>query len=150
MGLIYVNPEGPGGNPDPLAAAQDVRETFLRMGMNDEETVALIAGGHTFGKTHGAHPDDKQGPDPEASPLQEQGLGWKQGYGDGRGGNDTVGSGLEVTYGDFTRPGGTTSSSTSCSRTSGAVRVGRRREAVAPEGQRRRRHGADGAGIRAP
>ena len=98
MGLIYVNPEGPGGNPDPLAAAQDVRETFLRMGMNDEETVALIAGGHTFGKTHGAHPDDKQGPDPEASPLEEQGLGWKQGYGDGRGGNDTVGSGLEVTW----------------------------------------------------
>ncbi|HJB63250.1 MAG TPA: catalase/peroxidase HPI [Candidatus Microbacterium pullistercoris] len=98
MGLIYVNPEGPGGNPDPLLAAQDTRETFARMGMNDEETVALIAGGHTFGKTHGAHPDDRQGPDPEASPLEQQGLGWKQGYGDGRGGNDTVGSGLEVTW----------------------------------------------------
>src|SRR5690606_7394174 len=79
-------------------AAKDIRDTFGRMGMNDEETVALIAGGHTFGKTHGAHPDDKQGPDPEAAPLEQQGLGWKQGYGDGRGGNDTVGSGLEVTW----------------------------------------------------
>jgi catalase-peroxidase len=98
MGLIYVNPEGPDGNPDPLAAAQDIRETFMRMGMDDEETVALIAGGHTFGKTHGAHADDRQGPDPEASPLEQQGLGWKQGYGDGKGGNDTVGSGLEVTW----------------------------------------------------
>ncbi len=98
MGLIYVNPEGPAGHPDPLLAAKDIRDTFGRMGMNDEETVALIAGGHTFGKTHGAHPDDKQGPDPEAAPLEQQGLGWKQGYGDGRGGNDTVGSGLEVTW----------------------------------------------------
>jgi len=97
MGLIYVNPEGPEGVPDPIAAARDIRETFGRMAMNDEETVALIAGGHTFGKTHGAHPDDKLGPDPEASPLEDQGLGWKNGYGTGHG-VDTVTSGLEVTW----------------------------------------------------
>lgn len=97
MGLIYVNPEGPEGNPDPIAAARDIRETFGRMAMNDEETVALIAGGHTFGKTHGAHPDDKLGPDPEASPLENQGFGWKNGYGTGHGA-DTVTSGLEVTW----------------------------------------------------
>ncbi|MCM0619105.1 catalase/peroxidase HPI [Nocardioides bruguierae] len=97
MGLIYVNPEGPEGVPDPLAAARDIRETFGRMAMNDEETVALIAGGHTFGKTHGAHADDKMGPDPEASPLENQGLGWKNGYGTGKG-VDTVTSGLEVTW----------------------------------------------------
>ncbi|MGC0269889.1 peroxidase family protein [Glutamicibacter soli] len=82
---IYVNPEGPDGNPDPLASAIDIRETFRRMGMNDEETVALIAGGHTFGKTHGAHADDKIGPDPEAAPLEMQGLGWKNGHGTGKG-----------------------------------------------------------------
>lgn len=97
MGLIYVNPEGPNGSPDPLASARDIRETFRRMGMDDEETVALIVGGHTFGKTHGAHVDDKVGPDPEAAPLEAQGLGWKNGHGTGHGA-DTVSSGLEVTW----------------------------------------------------
>jgi catalase-peroxidase len=97
MGLIYVNPQGPNGNPDPLAAARDIRETFRRMAMNDEETVALIAGGHTFGKTHGAGPEDHVGPDPEAAPLEQQGLGWKSTYGTGKGG-DAITSGLEVTW----------------------------------------------------
>ncbi|KOG31116.1 catalase/peroxidase HPI [Streptomyces resistomycificus] len=97
MGLIYVNPEGPNGNPDPLAAARDIRETFRRMAMNDEETVALIAGGHTFGKTHGAGPADNVGNDPEAASLEEQGLGWKSTYGTGKGG-DAITSGLEVTW----------------------------------------------------
>jgi len=97
MGLIYVNPEGPGGNPDPVAAAKDIRETFRRMGMNDYETVALIAGGHTFGKCHGAGPASHLGPEPEAAPIEEQGLGWKSSFGTGKGG-DTITSGLEVTW----------------------------------------------------
>ena len=97
MGLIYVNPEGPNGKPDPLAAARDIRETFARMAMNDEETVALIAGGHTFGKTHGAGDASLVGPEPEAAPIEEQGLGWKSSFGTGKGG-DTIGSGLEVTW----------------------------------------------------
>ena len=97
MGLIYVNPEGPGGNPDPLASARDIRETFFRMAMNDEETVALIAGGHTFGKTHGAGDASLVGADPEASDIEAQGLGWHSKYGTGMGG-DTIGGGPEVTW----------------------------------------------------
>jgi catalase-peroxidase len=97
MGLIYVNPEGPNGNPDPLAAARDIRETFARMAMDDEETVALIGGGHTFGKTHGAGDATHVGPEPEAAGIEEQGLGWKSSFGTGKGG-DAIGSGLEVTW----------------------------------------------------
>jgi catalase-peroxidase len=97
MGLIYVNPEGPNGNPDPLAAAKDIREVFARMAMNDEETVALIAGGHAFGKTHGAGDASLVGPEPEAAPIEEQGLGWKSKFGTGKG-NDTITGGPEVTW----------------------------------------------------
>ena len=97
MGLIYVNPEGPNGNPDPVAAARDIRETFARMAMNDEETVALIAGGHSFGKTHGAGPASHVGAEPEAAPIEEQGLGWKSSFKSGKGG-DAIGSGLEVVW----------------------------------------------------
>ena len=97
MGLIYVNPEGPNGNPDPIAAAKDIRETFARMAMNDEETVALIAGGHTFGKTHGAGPASNVGPEPEAAPIEEQGLGWKSSFRTGKGA-DAITSGLEVIW----------------------------------------------------
>src|SRR6059036_2428122 len=97
MGLIYVNPQGPNANPDPIAAAKDIRETFARMAMNDEETVALIAGGHTFGKTHGAGPESYVGPEPEAAGIEEQGLGWKSSFRTGKGG-DAITSGLEVTW----------------------------------------------------
>src|SRR5262249_25985070 len=97
MGLIYVNPEGPGGNPDPMAAAKDIRETFRRMAMNDYETVALIAGGHTFGKTHGAAPDSHLAREPEGAAIEEQGLGWKNSFKSGKG-DDSITSGLEVAW----------------------------------------------------
>src|SRR5262249_4321940 len=97
MGLIYVNPQGPNANPDPIAAARDIRETFARMAMNDEETVALIAGGHSFGKTHGAGLESHVGADPEGASLEQQGLGWKSSFGSGKAG-DAITSGIEVTW----------------------------------------------------
>jgi len=118
MGLIYVNPEGPNGNPDPVASGRDVRETFGRMGMNDEETVALTAGGHTFGKAHGAGDPKLVGPEPEAAPLEEMGLGWKNSFGTGKGVHTTT-SGIEA-HGNPTLQNGTTAISTCCSATSGS------------------------------
>jgi catalase-peroxidase len=97
MGLIYVNPQGPNGNPDPIEAAKDIREVFTRMAMDDAETVALIAGGHVFGKTHGAGDKAHVGPEPEAAPIEEQGLGWKSSFGTGKG-NDTITDGEEVIW----------------------------------------------------
>ena len=142
MGLIYVNPEGPNGNPDPLGSARDIRETFPRMAMNDEETVALIAGGHTFGKTHGAaDPDRYVGPEPEGAPLEEQGLGWKNSFGTGKG-RDAITSGLEVTW----TPTPTTWDNSYLEILFGyeweLTQEPSRRAPVATEGRRRRQHRA--------
>ena len=119
MGLIYVNPEGPNGNPDPLAAARDIRETFRRMAMNDEETLALIVGGHTVGKTHGAVDPEYIGPEPEAAPVEQQGLGWKNTYGTGNGAVHGHRRARRA-RGPTSPRGGTTASSTTCSSTTGS------------------------------
>ncbi len=125
MGLIYVNPEGPNASGDPLSAAAAIRATFGNMAMDDEEIVALIAGGHTLGKTHGAAPASHVGPEPEAAPLESQGLGWSSTYGSGVGA-DAITSGLEVVWTQNPRPNGATTSSRTCSNTSGYRRVARR------------------------
>ncbi len=140
MGLIYVNPEGPNGNPEILASGRDIRETFARMAMNDVETAALIVGGHTVGKTHGAAPADNLGPEPEGAPLEQQGLGWKNSHGTGAGA-DTITSGLEVTWTPLRRSG-TTPSSRRCTPTSGRRPRARRGVAVDAEGRCRRGHRA--------
>ena len=140
MGLIYVNPEGPNGNPDPVASGRDVRETFARMAMNDEETVALIAGGHTFGKCHGAGDASLVGPEPEAAGIEEQGLGWKSSFGSGKGG-DAIGSGIRGRVETEPHPMGHGLSEGAVQIRVGAGQEPRRRASVAGQGRVRRGYG---------